>query len=407
MYRDLAQLAGVDERHERYESSSMGRGVRVEVYQALNRIDTAIQSSLAAHRLTQKQSFNLMLTVSNIKYYHENIDSLEKFFIGLMEGKVFPLAGKEDFMQAILDMLHKNYTSFPHFVQDFYIQVCYGDPSAPRSIPTDLAHIYWREQLESTMYDKYKNISIQTLYKHGEEGLYRQEVKDPTWVMTRAEENAQKLIADYRTACKNGQIISNDGPIGFLRKGSVVPYCLPSLPSVPIKLGEIPNVIAICKKEIRAHMLPGKNLFSDIDEVIELCHLLQHPDNHIKVASGQYVQRQVPSRTVIDMTNEMVQELISLPRFTAYAKLIAGQTTVKQKIQTYSLSSSPLYTPTGDALPRYCRLRSQIEQEIRERQTRWQRPPEPPPSSPPPRPRHLRLVTVPPPPPRKPPPRHG
>lgn len=76
---------------------------------------------------------------------------------------------------------------------------------------------------------------------------------------------------------------------------------------------------------LQAEMNPKQNVFLAIDELVEFCTLLQNPDNWVRVASGQYVQKERPLRTIADMTNEMEQELVSLPRFTAYAKLIEEQ----------------------------------------------------------------------------------
>ena len=117
-----------------------------------------------------------------------------------------------------------------------------------------------------------------------------------------------------------------------------------------------------------------------LNAISEVCILLSQPENHIKVASGQYVEKQVHVRPVHDMTDEMAQELTNLPRFTAYAKIIEekdGEQKVKTgKIQTYPLPKT-LETAEKDLAMTiengYVRSkkRSEIEVEIRERQEKW------------------------------------
>jgi len=108
------------------------------------------------------------------------------------------------------------------------------------------------------------------------------------------------------------------------------------------------------------------------------------------------IEKQVHVRPVHDMTDEMAQELINLPRFTAYAKIIeekGGEQRVwKGKIQT-----RPLYKETHnsnrvaiDNASVWSLKREAVEAEIRQRQEKWRQPttqaspPEPPEEPPPP-----------------------
>jgi hypothetical protein len=100
----------------------------------------------------------------------------------------------------------------------------------------------------------------------------------------------------------------------------------------------------------------------------------------IKVTSGKYDEKLKVERTQADLITEMGQELANLPRFTAYAKVIEErngiQSVLKRKINT-SL------TPSFQGYPRYikdkviesghqlCKERSQIEEDLRQRQERW------------------------------------
>jgi hypothetical protein len=58
-----------------------------------------------------------------------------------------------------------------------------------------------------------------------------------------------------------------------------------------------------------------------LDDHVAFYELLRLPENHIKVASGRYVEKTVYVRPVHDITDEMAQELMKLPRFTAYVKI--------------------------------------------------------------------------------------
>jgi hypothetical protein len=152
----------------------------------------------------------------------------------------------------------------------------------------------------------------------------------------------------------------------------------------------------VCHDELLAGINAGWNRdalsFFNRPGLFSCC--LERPENHIKVPSGQYVEKPTTTRTVADMTHEMGQELIDLPRFTAYAKLIRetgrGQSVFKGLIQTLPLPESApgrrlsphsLLTAINlhTANKAYIRLRGQIENELRQRKTAWRDdPPEPP-----------------------------
>jgi hypothetical protein len=140
-----------------------------------------------------------------------------------------------------------------------------------------------------------------------------------------------------------------------------------------------------------------RNLLQTHNDFIDFCYLIQEPENHIKIASGQYVEKQVYVRQVHDMSDEMAQELINLPRFTAYAKVIEEkdgiQSVWKGKIKTLMLPDQIPQAEEDTALVvdfghQLSKKREEIEKEIRERQEKWRRidpqPPSEPPEKPPP-----------------------
>lgn len=75
-----------------------------------------------------------------------------------------------------------------------------------------------------------------------------------------------------------------------------------------------------------------------IEVFVAFCELLAKPENHIKVRSGQYVEKAVRTRAEIDMVHEIARELVDLPKYTAYARVtqsIGGEQRVwKGKIRT-------------------------------------------------------------------------
>jgi hypothetical protein len=129
---------------------------------------------------------------------------------------------------------------------------------------------------------------------------------------------------------------------------------------------------------------PNKTL-ALIDEFIKFCILLRKPENHIQVPSMQYVEKQVNSRTIKDMVDEMAQELTDLPPKIAYAKFIKEKgeerLVIKHKFKTFQppkvlitgltfrLMRAFIEDKTLDA--GMVKERVQIEEEIRLRQEKW------------------------------------
>ena len=123
-----------------------------------------------------------------------------------------------------------------------------------------------------------------------------------------------------------------------------------------------------------------RNLLQTHNDFIDFCYLIQEPENHIKIASGQYVEKQVHVRQVHDMSDEMAQELVNVPRFTAYAKVIeekdGKQSVWKGKITTLPLPDQLSSAEEDAALVldfghQASKKREEIEAEIRQRQEKW------------------------------------
>jgi len=103
-------------------------------------------------------------------------------------------------------------------------------------------------------------------------------------------------------------------------------------------------------------------------------------EDPIKIPSGRYVETLRVERTQQDLNNEMANELSNLPRYQAYVKLI-DESGGKQIVRTHRMQTHPLPAitdPNGEvqALTNghsLCKTRIDIEAEIRERQSRWNR----------------------------------
>ncbi len=121
----------------------------------------------------------------------------------------------------------------------------------------------------------------------------------------------------------------------------------------------------------------GLGMLVSVNEFARFCDLLSKPENHIKKPTGQYIEKEVPLRTEADMVGEMRRELISLPNYTAYAKIMQS----KYKITTFALPvkwpedvSAKIQQEVLDRTYReYCQKREIIENQIKQKQAAWQK----------------------------------
>lgn len=122
-------------------------------------------------------------------------------------------------------------------------------------------------------------------------------------------------------------------------------------------------------------------MLETVDLFVCFCDLLAQPENHIEVRTGQFVGKEYNTRLEADMVNEVSRLLTSLPKYTAYAKIVTesgGKAGVwKGKVRTLELTEV-----AADAAEKaraaieanmfaYTRPREQIRAEIEQRQARW------------------------------------
>ena len=147
----------------------------------------------------------------------------------------------------------------------------------------------------------------------------------------------------------------------------------------------------------------GGALFLDSREVVTWqCRELQHfvmylfrlvpvalIEQPLKIQSGQYEETYRLERTQADLINETAQELMALPRFTAYAKLLHhADDGDRPEVKKCEIETLPMQTQSArgyhtalmetaiENAHTYGMRRDNIEQEIRKRQDRWKgRPP--------------------------------
>jgi hypothetical protein len=154
-----------------------------------------------------------------------------------------------------------------------------------------------------------------------------------------------------------------------------------SLEARVLDTAQILAVLDACMKEIKQGPQVVKEVARTIDDFAQFCVLLAEPENHVKVKSAQYVEKPGRSRTEIDMVNEMSRELVSLPKYTAYASVVGekdGKAIVwKGKVRTIKLPgvAAEAFTQALEAIEKngepYTRPRGEIREEIARRQEPW------------------------------------
>jgi hypothetical protein len=178
-----------------------------------------------------------------------------------------------------------------------------------------------------------------------------------------------------------------------------------SLPPRIFTAEERTTLLEACRTELAQANGGGNGIFAALEDFVQFCQLLRQPENHVRGTIAQYVEREVNTYSTAEMRAQMEEELIDLPFFTAYAKVIqergGEQFVLKRKIKTLPLSDLPdVDGGRLEDIKRRSRVnavragilveRKTIEQEIRKRQERWRSvlPAEPlqlePPEEPPP-----------------------
>jgi hypothetical protein len=419
LYQSEASLSQVDERREgRAASMARGRDITVS-HKALNQTEYALERAMRTRGIAKEQSAKLVALYNHFKYYRQAIQSIDRFMTALVEGRIKPVKGQDQFAKFFIEIIGTCIHLIDGEVIRLYIHLSYGDPKLPRSIPAILAAKYWQPELEEAymqmQVESYKQWRISTLTSPRE---WWDKVPDEQYFI---ESTAQYLQRD-REEFRKSEIKHDYYRLPYIqvKQGeSIFDRILPDLPPRILRTDEINSIKEICRnyflKENVCYLIKETPILKLIDDLVEFCILLMKPENHIKVPSGQYVEKLVHIRPVHDMTDEMAQELTNLPRFIAYAKVIeekeGKQNVFKGKMQTLKpvpvteekIETKHTFYHDGsceitldlrykalkidiesDTLRLgYCRERTQIEEEMKQRLMKWRsgQSNEPPPRS--------------------------
>jgi hypothetical protein len=154
----------------------------------------------------------------------------------------------------------------------------------------------------------------------------------------------------------------------------------------PVLTARVPNeserktLRRVCKEKLWEGGQGG--IAATIDEFARFCDQLAKPENHVRVRCGQYIEKQVPTRQESDMVNEMARVLTSLPRYTAYARVVEeknGEASVwKGKVEKLARAPDDALEKARKAVEEnvrdYSRPREEIRAEIGKRQEKWRKP---------------------------------
>ena len=397
LYRDEAAWARAKGESIRQEYQSQTSHHVLLSSEALDRIEGSLELALSAHDRAHGQTEKLAGLFRNFKHRRKTMRNIDRFLMALMDGRITPVPGNESFAQFFIDLRGNVDVTFTHTeVYYLFIYLLYGNPKIPRSIPPVLAAKYWPEQLE----EAYMQENLEQL-KEAE----RQGKVDQRQVQYFMNERMKKYregkfsFESYPTA----RVVKKEVTIfEELRRGYVPTndeITLHDLPPRVLSASEIDTIKKLCYKELcegQPKDIDTNRMLRVISDLVEFCNLLSKPENHVKVQSGQYVEKPVHVRPVHDLTDEMAQEFSNLPRFTAYAKIIQDQggrqMVSKCKMQTLKLTKSELGEEDLTHLPemidmligvsKHYKRRTQIEEEIRQRLEKWRkgRSDEPPPT---------------------------
>jgi hypothetical protein len=173
------------------------------------------------------------------------------------------------------------------------------------------------------------------------------------------------------------------------------------LPARILTAEERKTLTDACHKELVEFDGGGQGPLAALADFHRFCQLLREPENHVKGQTAQYGEREVNTYPTQEMINQMAQELVDLPRYTAYAKVIQEQGGV-QVVRKWKITTEELPKVPPGCLPEEAsriarqnaidagilRPRSAIEAESRRRLAQWRRrvidSPPPPSEEPPP-----------------------
>jgi hypothetical protein len=385
--RDEASLSQADEREEGYTHARRT---------AIDRTRAAIERTRNAHLQLRDKNEELVNLHTWFQHSVKRIDDANEFLRTLMRDGDALEEGNEPLALFVKNMLAdiancyylQHGSGFDHQspILKFYIDIQFGNREKPRIIPAYLAHKYYPQQLEAVYMEQYKEFAEKW---HKE--AFANAVK--YWGSRASVETVAKLMQEELLFYRQSKVFIHIGEAAITTKGyyqsgktGLREYVagwacpLPDLPARVFSETEREALIEQCEKIIEADIQAGltvKTLFQIIDDVVGFCYHLQKPENHIKVASGQYVEKQVHVRAVHDMTDETAQALLDLQPHTAYVRSSGS----KGKIRTLEIdwtTGGHLVDVSGSARnkaidQKILKRRSEIEKEIRERQEGWRR----------------------------------
>jgi len=352
MHRDHASLSGIDEKRENvFAAQARGRDIPVS-HASLDRTEAFLQQALMQHKHASNILRQMEWTLEGIQLARRRIQCIDEFLIAIMEGKV-SIDDGHDYIPIFMEraILCNHNPIIRRGIREVHyalIDLTYGDHSCP---------FVWKSPTREFLHKYY--------YKHGEELYVKKELSHLNARRTQKERDdyAEHLKKEYISGKRKDFILH-----GVKINPSVVEnISYPAeLPLGILSESERKRLYEICITELKAE---GELDFLDyINEAIEFLRLLSFPENHIKVRSGQYVEKPVGIASTQEMVNQAVQTLTNLPRYNAYAKTPSG---------THKITTNPLPNPINrqeliakilaNTREKVCRKRDEIEQELRER----------------------------------------
>jgi hypothetical protein len=263
-----------------------------------------------------------MFWQESLGFANARIDRINTFLVKLMLENTALEGGYEPFAQFMWDMYlniancyeGKRTCKHNHLLY-FYVYLRFGDRKVPREIYAWIAHKYYPKEMEKRYIDDLRPGWEQW---HEEMLTANSKAQYPVPVATVEEVLAQDLEHYHQN-----NVIIHIGQAalpgkkrydGWTRKHTQdLPHRLPDLPARFIPEDERKRILEWCLVDLREEdRRSDLNLLALFDHLEELCYLLRKPENHIKIASGQYVEKQVHVRQVHDMSDEMAQELSNL-----------------------------------------------------------------------------------------------
>jgi hypothetical protein len=208
-----------------------------------------------------------------------------------------------------------------------------------------------------------------------------QAMRDHDWDITReswADEAAEEKYEDIKMVRYKEDHCPYHNRIGYPSNCAPLPSRMP--PRV-LNSSETKAVEAACLNELNQSE-EGRKALATIDEFVQFCEQLRMPENHIKVFSGQYTDKQVNTYSTNEMAAQMAQELMRLPPHTAYVKMIqevkGKQSVAISKIRTLpppfpakGVGEGREYEALFTAIRRncllYCKERVYVEAQLRQR----------------------------------------